>query len=58
VTGTASAAPWHFSEAMKLVTSGQINLEKLITNRFPLEEIDKALKTVLEGRGIKVIVLP
>jgi L-iditol 2-dehydrogenase len=58
VTGTASAAPWHFNEAMKLVTSGQINLEKLITNRFPLEEIDKALKTVLEGRGIKVIVLP
>lgn len=58
VTGTASAAPWHFSEAMKLVTSGQIDLEKLITHRFPLEEIDKALKTVLEGKGLKVVVVP
>jgi len=58
VTGTASAAPWHFSEAMKLVTSGQIKLDKLITHRFPLEEIDKALKTVLEGKGIKVVVTP
>jgi len=58
VTGTASASRWHFSEAMKLVTSGQIDLEKLITHRFPLGEIDKALETVLEGRGLKVIVIP
>jgi len=57
VTGTASAAPWHFSEAMKLVTSGQIELEKLITHRFPLEEIDKAFKTVSEGKGLKVVVV-
>lgn len=58
VTGTASAAPWHFQEAMKLVASGQIKLEKLITHRFPLEEIDTALKTVLEGKGVKVVVTP
>ncbi len=58
VTGTASAAPWHFNEAMKLVISGQIKLDKLITHRFPLEEIDKALKTVVESKGIKVIVIP
>jgi len=58
VTGTASASRWHFSEAMKLVTSGQIDLEKLITHRFPLGEIDKALETVLEGRGLKVVVIP
>jgi L-iditol 2-dehydrogenase len=58
VTGTASAAPWHFGEAMKLAASGQIELEKLITHRFPLEEIGGALETVLEGRGMKVIVVP
>jgi L-iditol 2-dehydrogenase len=58
VTGTASAAPWHFSEAMKLVTSGRIDLERLITHRFPLEEIDKAFKTVLEGKGLKVVGVP
>ena len=56
VTGTASAAPWHFNEAMKLVVSGQINLEKLISHRFPLEEINSALQTVLDGKGIKVLI--
>jgi L-iditol 2-dehydrogenase len=58
VTGTASAAPWHFNEAMKLVASGKINLEKLISHRFPLEEIDIALQTVMDGKGVKVIVVP
>jgi L-iditol 2-dehydrogenase len=58
VTGTASAAPWHFSEAMKLVVSGQIDLEKLISHRFPLEEINRALQTVLDGNGVKVVITP
>jgi L-iditol 2-dehydrogenase len=58
VTGTASAAPWHFNEAMKLAASGKINLEKLISHRFPLEQIDTALKTVLDSKGIKVVVTP
>ncbi len=58
VTGTASAARWHFHEAMKLVSSGRIDLEKLITHRLPLEEIHKALETVLEGKGMKVVVIP
>jgi L-iditol 2-dehydrogenase len=58
VTGTASSAPWHFNEAMKLVASGKINLDKLISHRFPLEEIDMALQTVMDGKGIKVIIVP
>lgn len=58
VTGTASAAPWHFDEAMKLVTSGKINLEKLISHRFPLEEMDKALQVLMDGIGIKVVIEP
>ena len=58
VTGTASAAPWHFQEALKLVVSGQIDLEKLISHRFPLEDINEALQTVIDGKGIKVIITP
>ncbi len=58
VTGTASAAPWHFDEAMKLVSSGKINLEKLISHRFPLEAMDKALQVLMDGKGIKVVIVP
>jgi Zn-dependent alcohol dehydrogenase len=41
---------------MKLVVSGQIDLEKLISHRFPLEEINDALQTVFDGKGIKVLI--
>jgi L-iditol 2-dehydrogenase len=58
VTGTASAARRHFHDALRLLVSGQIDLEKLITHRFALEDIDEALETVLQGAGLKVIVQP
>jgi Zn-dependent alcohol dehydrogenase len=41
-----------------LVVSGQINLEKLISHRFPLGDINEALQTVIDGKGIKVIITP
>ena len=47
-----------FQEALKLVVSGQIDLEKLISHRFPLEDINEALQTVIDGEGIKVIITP
>ena len=58
VTGTASAARRHFHDALRLLVSGQVELDKLITHRFALEDIDKALETVLQGAGLKVIVQP
>jgi L-iditol 2-dehydrogenase len=58
VTGTASAGRRHFHDALRLLVSGQVELEKLITHRFALEDIDKALETVLQGAGLKVIVQP
>jgi len=58
VTGTASAAPWHFEETMKLVTSGKVNLGKLISHRFPLEQMDDALQVLMNGQGIKIVVIP
>jgi L-iditol 2-dehydrogenase len=56
VTGTASAAPKHFDEAMRLAASGKVNLEKLISHRFSLEEIHQAIEVLIEGKGIKVLI--
>ncbi len=58
VTGTASAARRHFHDALRLVVSGQVKLENLVTHRFALEDIGQALETVLQGAGLKVIVQP
>jgi len=47
-------------EAINLIASGKVNVKKLITHVFPLDEFDKALETFvkrLEG-AIKVIVKP
>jgi len=44
--------------ALQLITSGKLNLKKLITHRFKLEETAKAFKTALESKeSLKVIVL-
>jgi L-iditol 2-dehydrogenase len=33
---------------MRLLTSGRIGMDRLVTHRFPLEDIDQAFRTALE----------
>lgn len=47
-----------FPPAIKLLESGVLNLEKLITHRFPLEKIHEGLKLTLEGKALKVMINP
>ena len=45
-------------KALELIKYGKINVKKLITNRFSLDEAYKAYKTALENReSLKVVVL-
>jgi len=43
-----------------LMEDGRINVKKLITHKFPLEEINKAMDTFINrtGGAIKVIINP
>ena len=43
---TASGAQNTFKRAIKIVSSGIVNLEKVITHTFPLDEIEKAFEVV------------
>ncbi|XP_071090101.1 sorbitol dehydrogenase-like [Haliotis cracherodii] len=45
-----------FSNAVKLVASGKVDVKPLITHRFPLEKSLDALKTTESGVAIKVMV--
>ncbi|MGB9677308.1 MAG: hypothetical protein ACPLZ9_01705, partial [Candidatus Ratteibacteria bacterium] len=48
----------NFEKGIKLLESGKFNLEKLITHRFPVKEIDKAMKTAIEKpEGVIKVVL-
>ncbi len=44
---------WYQME--KLLLSGRLELDKVITHEYPIEEFDKAFETMISGAGIKVL---
>lgn len=47
-----------FPQAVKLLDSGKLKLDFLVTHTFPLEETEKAIDTLRNGEGIEVLVDP
>lgn len=56
--GTTTFAPRHQIIALKLLASGRIPGEKLVTHHFPLSEFEKAVHMALEGKVLKAVILP
>jgi L-iditol 2-dehydrogenase len=56
--GTTIFAPRHYRLAVKLVASGRIPLERLITHRFALAEFKQGVTMALEGRVLKAVFSP
>ena len=50
--------PKYFRQALELIASGQIDVEKLITGTIRLEEVQGALEKHMEGDAIKFLVKP
>ena len=50
--------PLYFREALRLIASGQVDVEQLITLRMKLEETEKALLAHKSGEAIKVLITP
>jgi len=46
-----------YPDAIRLAASGKIQLGPLVTHRFPLEEVRRALDTVVEAKASAVKVL-
>ena len=44
--------------AIALVGEGTVDVAPLITHRYPLDEVGAAFETLVDRRGIKVVVLP
>jgi len=49
-------ARFTFPFAIKIIESKVLNLEKLITHKFPLEKIHKGIEAMRKGEAIKVII--
>ena len=58
VTGSANSRRADYQTALQLIESGQIEVESMVTDRFPLRSACEALDKAASGEGIKVAVLP
>lgn len=58
VIGVFHHTPQYFREAYELISSGKVDVEKLITHVMPLSQTEQALKMVAESKAIKVLLKP
>lgn len=47
-----------YPRAIKLVETGQVDLKKIVTHRYPLAKASEAFKTAQNREGLKVIIHP
>lgn len=57
VTGSANSRRADYQTALQLIESGRINVEAMVTDRFPLRSAHAALDKAASGEGIKVAVM-
>ena len=57
VTGSFGLTRLQFERALKMIASGNLEVDSLLTHRFPLEEIVTALSTAEQGSAIKVAII-
>ncbi len=58
LTGSHGSTPRHHALAMDLISTGRIDVSKLITHRYPLDDIQEAFEVVKNRSGLKVIIKP
>lgn len=57
VTGSFGLTRLHFERSLKLIASGHLKLDSLLTHRFGLAEIETALAVAEQGTAIKVAIV-
>ena len=58
VVGSLGCRPVDYIPLIRMVEQGRIDLTKLVTHRFPLEQIHRAFEVMHEGLSLRSIVVP
>jgi len=58
IRGSLGCRPVDYPRVIRLAAEGKIKIKELVTNRFPLEDIEKAFELLRKGEGIRSIVIP
>jgi 6-hydroxycyclohex-1-ene-1-carbonyl-CoA dehydrogenase len=56
IRGSLGCRPVDYPRVIELVRAGRVQVESLVTGRFPLEEINAGFDTLRAGRGIRSVV--
>jgi L-iditol 2-dehydrogenase len=56
LTGSHDFTPHDFTTALKLIQTGVVKVEPLISHRLPLDEISSGFEAVIEKDGLKVVI--
>lgn len=57
ITGSFGVAPQHLQRALDLLSRGQVNVDPLITGRFPFAEAPAAIEHMAHQVGMKAVVV-
>jgi 6-hydroxycyclohex-1-ene-1-carbonyl-CoA dehydrogenase len=57
IRGSLGCRPVDYPRVIELVRAGRVQVESLVTGRFPLEGINAGLDTLRAGRGIRSVVV-
>ena len=58
VVGASALQRRDMKTAVRLIASGAVDVGRLVTDTFPLEEIEAAFKKAESGEAIKVVLVP
>ena len=58
VTGTTACSTHDCLQAADLINAGVMDLDPLVTKRFPLSEVEDAFKAAADGTNMRVALLP
>ncbi len=57
IRGSLGCRPVDYPRVIELVRSGRVQVEPMVTARFPLAEINAGLETLRQGKGIRSVVV-
>jgi 2-desacetyl-2-hydroxyethyl bacteriochlorophyllide A dehydrogenase len=58
IVGSLGCRPVDYVPLIRMVEQGKINLTKIVTHRFGLDELSKAFEVMKEGLSLRSIVIP
>ena len=58
ITGTTACSTYDCQRSAEIISSGRIDLSKVVGTRFPLHKAKEAFKATAEGKALKVILQP